>query len=357
MSPGVHINDGKAALAKYPQVVEELKLAISSGRLRPGDRVPSRAELQSEYAISRVTVERVYDALQQQGLIVREQGRGTFVAPQDKRTATGVIGCYGIDFSIQQLSYYVHLMRGVQSAAGAAGIEILLLNPGVRSVQWEKLDGVLLCGPSDSIRPHLPVTLPSVSLLYPVPERSSVIGDDYAGMKAATEYLIALGHRKIAYLIEQGTLTEPRMRGYRDALSSADIKFDRRWVHKLMPQHEEEFKGRGRETMVQWMGGNWKQLGCTALLCQNDRTAVGVMQALEAAKVKVPRDLSVVGFDGTDECEQTTPRLTSVQLPLEEIGATGFRLLLAEMKDEKAQQQTLVLPTMLRTGGTTGHPR
>ena len=103
-----------------------------------------------------------------------------------------------------------------------------------------------------------------------------------------------------------------------------------------------------REAMQQWIDDSWKETGCTALLCHNDETALGAIQALQAAAINVPHDVSVVGFDGTNFCELTTPKLSSVKVPLREIGATAVELLLQQIEADTVRDDHKVLPMALQ---------
>lgn len=349
------LGSSTSRLPKYVQLADSLREQIVRGELRPQDRVPSFPQLRGEFGISQNTVEKAHALLEQEGLIVRKQGVGTFVAARERRSATNVIGIYGLDPQARRVSYYLHLLHGIQRAAHEVGLEVLLLNPRSPSTRWEKIDGVLMCHPDpERAAQSLPPGMRCVSLLYKAPGIPSVISDDYQGMFEATQHLISLGHQRIAYLHEYDPLTSPRVDGYRDALKQAGIKSQKKWQREMVPYSGEEgFRSRGRESMKQWLTDGWAEAGVTALLCQNDQTSIGVLDALREAKVRVPQQLSLIGFDSTDECEVCHPRLTSVKVPLEEIGARGLQLLLEEMERDKRKVQTTVLPTHLEVRDST----
>jgi DNA-binding LacI/PurR family transcriptional regulator len=346
---------------KYVQLAAQLRRQIVSGELRPTDRVPSFPQLRVEFGISQNTVEKAHALLEQEGLIIRRQGFGTFVAEPKLLAATGVIGFYGLNPEFRHLPYYVHLLRGVQSAAQRLGLQILLLHPDFASNRLDQVDGLLLLDPnSGSLMGGLPPGMCCVSLFYQSGQAAQVVTDDYHGMKEATEHLLGLGHRRIAYLMEDDPFTNNRRRGYEDALRAAGIEPQNSWLHPLTPHHIEEFRGRGREAMREWLATDWHELGCTALLCQNDRTAIGVLEALDGAGVHVPTDVSLVGFDSTDESDLVRPRLTSVHVPLQEIGAAGVEMLVREMAGEAAQKdgvpKAVVLPERLDIRESTAPP-
>jgi GntR family transcriptional regulator of arabinose operon len=339
-------------LPKYVRLAERLRGQILRGELRPTDRVPSFPQLRSEFGISQNTVEKAHALLEQEGLIIRRQGYGTFVAETSRRPATGLIGLYGVSPLFRHLPYYVHLLRGIQSAANRLNREILLFNPLVPSVGWEKVDGMLILEPkADKIIRTLPPGMHSVAVLHAISSIPSVISDDYMGMRQAVNYLWAHGHRKIAYLYENDDLTPVRLGGYRDELKALGLSAKASAQHLLVPHHPEEFRGRGRETMRAWLKGGWQKTGCTALICQNDRTAIGVLEALREAGISAPEEISLVGFDSTDECDLVTPRLTSVKVPLEEVGEKATEVLCQMMESDAKPNQIaaskIALPTKI----------
>ena len=105
--------------------------------------------------------------------------------------------------------------------------------------------------------------------------------------------------------------------------------------------------------MQVWLQEDWRALGCTAILAQNDHMAIGVMQVLQEANLDVPGEVSVMGVDGTELCDHTTPRLSSVQLPLEQIGARAVDLLVEQIESGQPEEQIIVLPAKLRAAAST----
>lgn len=334
------------AIPKYIRLADHLREQIRSGALAPSDRVPSFPQLRGEWGISQNTVEKAHALLEEEGLIVRQQGKGTFVSRLQRRPSNRVIGT-SFHVSGRHLAYNTALIAGMQKGAEAAGYEILLLNGASPSVRWEKIDAVICAKPPELVTPHLPPGMRCVSLMYCGEGLSSVVADDYQGMYDATKFLLEYGHRRIAYLHEENPLTPSRLRGYRDALVSSGIAAEKGWERLLIPYSEPGFLGRGRQSMREWLSDGWKELGCTALICQNDHTASGVLEVMREAGIRVPGDVSVMGFDSTDECELTHPRLSSVHLPLEAIAQRGVELLLEELDTDEVTPRVITLPARI----------
>ena len=113
----------------------------------------------------------------------------------------------------------------------------------------------------------------------------------------------------------------------------------------------------GSDCMNSWLQDGWEQTGCTALLVQNDEAAIGAMKAMQASGIDVPGDVSIVGFDGSEICAFVTPRLTTVDVPLREIGTQGLKLLIRQIEVGQAEIEKHVLPVELRVRESTASPR
>ena len=348
----------KSSQPKYAAVVEELRHQIRH-EYRAGDQLPTLVELRARYDASNSTMERVYSMLEDDGLIVREQGRGTFVTEPKARVASGLIGFVGVDFLRRDNSTYVaHLLEGVRSASTRSGTQIVLLDAKTDQ-GLEKVDGVLIYSPrlSEPILRRLPPQLPCVSLLAVRAGAASVVADDRGGARQAVEFLIALGHRRIACLMEEDApLPALRIQGYRDAVEAASLAPQERRLRPFNPHLTGDYRRLGYDAMRDWLQGDWHQRACTALLAQNDSIAAGAMRALQEAGLRVPHDVSVIGFDGTEDCDHLSPRLASVAVPLYEIGRTGSEMLLRHIETECAGAPVTTLATQLRPGESVAPP-
>jgi len=351
------------ATPKYQQIADELRHQVREGVLRPGDRLPSLAEMQASHQASRPTVESAHALLEKENLIVKRHGAGVFVRKPEQRAAQGVIGLSGACFSFNGYSsYWAQIMGGVRDAVSAAGLQLLILDPKI-SDGWEKADGVLLCDWNDPRTPRKhPPGLPLVSLLTPVAGMASAVADDAGGMRAATEYLISLGHRRVAFMhaFDNGhSIASARVAGYESALQSAGIEALKSWTRHLhgLYDYGVQFTNVGRDTMQMWLDDKWSTLGCSAIMCHNDEVALGVIQTLNKNGIRVPQDVSVIGFDGTEFCDLVSPKLSSIKVPLREIGATGVEMLLQQIAADEVSIQHQVLPSQLRERESTCAPR
>jgi DNA-binding LacI/PurR family transcriptional regulator len=346
----------------FEGLADYLRRQIASGEIGDGDRLPSFTQLQAQFGAATATINRALIALEHEGLISRERRRGVFATPHQATQRTkGIIGVSGSAFLHPTgLAYWAQLLHGIRRRAGEAGMEVLLVDT-TPSTDWEKADGFLFCDWSGCfIRPFVPAMVPCVSLLSQIDGIACVIADDYAGQKLATEYLLSQGHRRIAFLHggqfttqkEPIELVKRRLKGYRDALRAANIRPNSRWVRRVGgfydrpegPATLAEFVSSGRDSMREWLRSDWEKLGCTALLAHNDHVAMGAIEALRDEGWRVPEEVSVVGFDGVEAHTYFRPRLTTVKLPMERIGALAVEALLPQITGDPGADESTPAP-------------
>lgn len=341
---------------KYLTLAEKFARQIRSGELKPGDRLPSFAQMRAQWGATPATVERIHAQLERENLIERRHRSGVFVASLPAgSTPVGTLGFVSLHFGHTFLHpYNHHLLQGIQRESKSAGFQIMLLDYSAIADSRNKIDGLLIYERELSkFSKHQKNGVPCVSLLNQTEEMMAVLADDFSGAQSATQHLLELGHTRIACLMGapangiQDPLGAIRLRGYRAALQQSGIVPNRKWVRPVLYNPLENYAERGRSLMRKWLRGNWNDLGCTAILAQNDDVAIGIIGALREAGLEVPRDVSVVGFDGAGVDTHFSPRLTTVEVPLEEIGAMGARLLLRKIDGEFLDEK-IVLPTRLR---------
>jgi DNA-binding LacI/PurR family transcriptional regulator len=337
---------------KYVVLADEVREQIEQGVLKPGDRLPSFAEMRGQHGVTWATVDRIYTHLENAGLVVREQGRGTFVKQPEVREATGVIGIAGLTLS--QHPYFVQLVEGFREVAAKTGVEVLLLND-ITAIKREKIDGIISCDTGfarHELWKYLPTGLPCVLTLINARDFTSIIADEYQGAYDLTKHLLKLGHRRIGYMYDP--FLTPRLFGYQNALRDAGIEFNENWTRTVTFDQTPDctYSSAGYAVMESWLQEGWAESGCTAVLTQNDDTAMGVIHALSKVGLRVPEDVSVAGYDGTDAGKYFVPRLTSVMIPLREIGMTAMDLLLRQIHGEEIRPSTIVLPAHVVAGGS-----
>ncbi|WP_169946357.1 LacI family DNA-binding transcriptional regulator [Microbispora sp. H11081] len=176
----------------------------------------------------------------------------------------------------------------------------------------------------------------------------SIGSTNWAGGRSATEHVIRLGHRRIAWIggPPGSAPSAERFHGYQAALDSAGIAQDRALIRNEAFSVEAGLR-HGRDVLA--LGER-----PTAIVAGNDEIAVGVLAAAKEAGVAVPGELSVTGFDDTPQTEWTTPRLTSVRQPLVGMGRMAVETVLAMADGVQPASRHLQLATTLSVRDSTG---
>jgi LacI family transcriptional regulator len=219
------------------------------------------------------------------------------------------------------------------------------------------MDAVLMnCHPTEALALGLPRDMPQVLLFHHSPDFPCVCADDSGGIKLAVEHLLSLGHRNVSYLAspELDSISPQRVLSYHTALQEAGYPPGEENVKFLSNHHSLGFRKSGEVTMEAWLQEGWSQLGCTAILAHNDDAGIGIVKALTKHGLRVPEDVSVIGFDGTEISELCTLPLTTVKVPLQEIGEQAVKVLLGQMKNGvPSNPQKITLPVQLKLGEST----
>jgi GntR family transcriptional regulator, arabinose operon transcriptional repressor len=349
---------------KYVQLADRLRTQMNKGVLKPGDQLPTFAQMQTEFGLGQATLERTYAILEDEKLIIRHPGRGTFVAPPRATPQHYTVGILIQLFRVEH-PYNIHLLQGMREAAERAGVEIMLLHEN-SAVSWEKIDGALIVDLDETML-TLPQSMPRAGIFGASDSMPRASVDDYEAARDLVRHLVSLGHRRIAFLLmnyRKTGLTGERLRGYMDALKEAELTLPASCKRTLREPGEsmQRYNDLGYNKMREWFREGWGELGCTAIVTQNDETALGVMKAVVDEGLSVPDDLSVTGFDGTEIADYYRPRLTTVTVPLEDIGAAAMDLLLEQIRNpnHKAthrEVKPVKLPARLRIADSTAPPR
>lgn len=175
----------------------------------------------------------------------------------------------------------------------------------------------------------------------------AVSAANFAGARDATAHLTALGHRRIGVISVAPALAagEARMAGHASALAQVGELVDPELIRSGEPVTPTGEK----------LGGELLDLPQrpTAVICFNDKVAVGVLQAAADRQLRVPEDLSVVGFDDIDVSRSTTPKLTTVRQPLQEMGRMAVTALMRVLDGHQAEALHIELATELVVRNST----
>jgi len=258
--------------------------------------------------------------------------------------------------------FYAELVAGIQDQVLAEGHTMLLCTTESDPEREERylsllhakqVDGALVDGlvlPPDRIARFVREGFPIVCLDRDVDSVSVplVQVDNRLGARLATEHLLALGHTRIGHVAgaEELRISEERVAGYRQALADGGIEPDPALV--AVGSFTEEG---GHRAALQLL-----ERGVTAVFAANDLSALGVVNALTERALRVPADVSVVGFDDVRLSAFTSPPLTTIHQPAREIAELATRLLLELSSGREVHQQLHLLEPRLVVRGSTAPP-
>ena len=294
--------------------------------------------LNDRYGVSVATQGRVRQVIEDLGY------QSSIVASSLRSHRTGVLGVLVADLE----PFSTELLKGVATAVRGTGYELVIYSAGGRSgdrVGWERrylsrlggtlIDAALLVTPTavdaDS---GLPVV--AVDPHTGVGAVPTVRADDERGARLAVDHLLALGHRRIAFISGWPGLgsTGRRHEGYRASLAAARVPHD--------PSLDVEGDATEERAHALARALLERPDRPTAVFAGNDMAALGVLDAARDLGLDVPGQLSVVGFDNVPEAVMSTPALTTVEQPMQAMGEQALRMLLELLQGGTPAPQVVV---------------
>ncbi|MCL2516377.1 MAG: LacI family transcriptional regulator [Microbacteriaceae bacterium] len=302
------------------------------------------------YGVAPGTFERVM------AIVTRLGYETSLVASSLRRRQTNVIGVLVTEFE----PYSAELLKGIGAAAHGTGYELLAYSgwaDDAPPVGWERrslsrlagtlIDGAILVTPT-VLLPDTSIPVVAIDPHTGSGGPSTIDSDNVGGARAATEHLIALGHTRIAHLRGRADLESSRLReaGYRDALQAAGLPHDPALV--LAGDYRHADGASSARLLLQ------RPDRPTAIFAANDLSALGAMSAARELGLRVPQDVSIIGFD--DIPEAARGRLSTIAQPLHEMGAMALRMLVGQLAGGAAEQQHGHLSAELIVRDTTAAP-
>ncbi|WP_030160222.1 LacI family DNA-binding transcriptional regulator [Glycomyces sp. NRRL B-16210] len=255
---------------------------------------------------------------------------------------SGRTGAIALAVPELNLSYFAELAGFVIEAAERAGLVTLVEQTGgdrareialLQSPRLRRTDGLILSplGMRQEDAGALDVAFPLVLLgerTFDWPS-DHVTMDNLRAARAATEYLLASGRRRIAVIGENEDevmgSARLRLRGYREALEAGGVEYDERLVARATLWHRADGARAMRELLD-------RGVAFDAVFGFNDTLALGAMRVLQEAGLRVPEDVAVLGFDNLDEAAYAIPSLTTVDPGREWIARTAVETLLERLR-------------------------
>jgi GntR family transcriptional regulator of arabinose operon len=356
---GIPLENGENAAPKYLQVADIIRARIVDGTWH--DALPPEKVLCTEFKIARGTLRQALQLLESEGYLYREQGRGTFVRAE-RPLAEGRSRHLAFVVPYIRDSSVSTILIGFQQVAEEAGFSVIfnhvnndvsqqsdvlnkLLNQGVMGMALYPVDSDSPTPVDALVRRGFPVVLVDRYLRHVLTDY--VMSDHFGGALRGVHYLIHLGHRRVGFVtwLSPAVSMEHRLIGYTQALHERDIPFDEGLICRV-----DGYPTVDLNPLLSYLSAPNRP---TAVFAANDQIAIALYRAASAVGLRIPEDLSVIGFDNLDLAAHLDPPLTTVAQPFAEIGRRAAGVLLSRLRGASLPPQQISLQCDLLLRGST----
>ncbi|HHW01109.1 MAG TPA: GntR family transcriptional regulator [Clostridiaceae bacterium] len=340
---------------KYRMIIEYVIDKINSKALKSGDRIPSEKEFSDMFGVSNITVRKAMSELVNSGVVYRVKGKGSYVSAhasqKENRTSKLVVFlCSG--FSINE-NAYMQFMLSIQNCLLEHGYSLIIENVDndkrdefqvIKELIEKHVEGFIIISkdPEKSILSYeylhnnnIPfVLIDRYTPLFPV---NYVGSNNHDGAFSSVMHLLELNHTGIAFVSQYFNLSSEaeRYSGYCDAFSIKGLSANPDYLFKN--------DNADIERLISYI----KTGKITAIAASNDRCALDVMNSLKQAGIRVPDDVSIVGFDDSDIINQAMIPLTTVKQFFSDIGRTAANLLIENINSDQRDYTHIKIGTRL----------
>lgn len=350
----------------YETIVSDLKAKILDMTYKPDDRLPTEMELAERYGVSRITSKRALEELKQLGFVYRIRGSGSFVAAQpnpdssakqnivaiilpfDDSNGSFALSVRGIAEVLESRGFYMSVYNGVRDVKAVESLITKLYRDNISGIIYYPLSERDNFSVINML--HLEnypiVTIDKYFESIPV---SYVVSDNEAGGAMAVEYLIEQGHSRIGFvsdlMIESISSLRNRYFGYCRTLKAHRIPFDPDLVKLGVTGNE--FSRTYQKEIYQPLLQDLIAHGATAVFAVIDFIASYLMRAAFELGLRVPEDISIIGFDDMDISRHLQPPLTTVSQSFFRMGREAAQILCDEIQSGKTSYTQRLLPVEL----------
>ena len=349
--------DDNKILPKYIQLKNVLKGQIIKKEMDLKN-FPAEEELRVKYGLSICTIKRALKELVKEKYIKREQGRGTFVIYDYKKTASQpekVINFlfYRPTAEFEHDEFYIELFEKIEYYSNIKGYKVVfssiydsftkgLAIPEV--IKEGKVSGSFLIMIEDRILKEIDkYNAPFVAVDYNSKYGyDSVVADNLNGAKEAVKYLIGLGHEKIGYVtwlrsyIEDWPNSVERMQGYTLALEENGIAVNSQFIRKASGDNS-------LKSIVE----DFLKLGVTGMFCFSDHLGFGLVRKMKELNIGVPEKISVIGCGDSKLDGNKTSTLTTVKTDLDSMARKAVDILVGKIEGAETPAGKTIIPTEL----------
>ncbi len=337
MSTGI-----ETRLPVYESLVQRIRTDVQAEKLRPGVLIGTEHGLVRQTGLSRTSIRKAIDCLVEEGLVERRAGKGVFVRrPQSTMQTVQVI--------VGNLRWepWAYFTQGAKAAAGrrATSVQVCDAHGSVdqdldmlRELPRRGVDGAIIVSLHHLRFAELLFELKSQGFPFVLADERlryvdvpSVMADNHGGGYAVGKALVEQGHQRIAFVGDLAAQTvEQRLAGLRDAVNDAGLAFDRKLVIDLQ-EGDNRLGDWSAQVMTQVQRLMNNQPRPTAIFFSCDGVAASGAKAIKAMNLRIPQDVSVVGFDDSSWLEFLDPPLASVRQPFMQMGASAMDMLLDQI--------------------------
>lgn len=352
------IIDEKSPIPKYFQLQVWLKEQIDQGIYHLHEKIPTEEELSKDLNLSRATVKHAIQNLADRGYVTRKQKLGTFVSKHALQSSKSYR--IGLLLHYYKSGFGIEIIRGAGDKAIEHNCQLILCNSfdlhgqaehhadrlidqgvtGVVYVPTAAADDKNRSIVEKFLKNRIPVVLADRTINGVAIDQ--VITDNFEGAHKITAHLIRCGHSKIAIVIN--TLlssARERLAGYKKALQDAQIDIN----PDLIFSSDEHFSEENCQDIARMILSQKKTY--SAIFAEHDKMAFTLCTLARQAGIRIPEDLSVVGYDDDPIIGHHAVQLTTVHQPLYEMGEQCITLLLKRITGDSSAKQTVLLHSCL----------
>jgi len=343
--------------SKYLQVYNSLLGLLQENESSEEKYLPSERELGVLYGVDRLTVRKALQKLVDEGLVRKEPGKGTVIIPKRKGTLKNSAsksvafilprGIHAVDRITEPFN--ANLFYQIEKELKVRGYHLIYTTAGndeklPQSILESGVQGFILVSqiPEKVLQEVESLNIPTV-LINRISDRyPMVLEDRYNGLRSALEHLFTLGHRRIFFIngVAGHYTTETCRESYFDFMESKASEGAEAQMYTSYWNFES-----GKAVMEKLL----RQVTPlpTAICACNDMVALGAMRAAKEAGFSIPKEMSFVGFDDTEQCTQFSPPLTTVSVNIPILSRMAVDLLFSFIEKGNPGPLRIVVPTTL----------
>jgi len=345
-------------LPKYEMVKQYVTHLLRDDLIPYGGKLPSEHDLMEKFQVSRQTIRQAFGELAAEGLVYKEQGKGTF-SNYDKGAKRSQI----VAVVTTYLSGFVFpgIISGVEEVLSDEGYMMLLSNTNnIKEREAQYLSNVMehhvagiIIEPTISSRPNtnskllgdienMGIKTVFINACYDDFDSAYVLLDDTRGGYTAAEYLLQLGHRRIAGIFKtddkQGV---QRKEGYLGAMAAYGAAADHRLIGEYETANMYDYPYMFAQSLIRTDDYP------TAFFCYNDQCALMVIQAVKDKGLRVPEDISVVGYDDSISPMHSEVKLTTIRHPKKAMGIQAAKFMVDMLEGRMEKPQKIYEPELI----------